>query len=398
MPGTTAIHRIPRTVWALGFVSLFMDLSSELVHSLLPLFLVGSLGASMLAVGLIEGLAEATALIVKVFSGAISDYLGKRKVLLLFGYGLAALSKPLFPLAASVDQVLFARLLDRVGKGIRGAPRDALVADITPAEIRGASFGLRQAMDTVGAFLGPLLAILLMSLLAGDIGLVLWFAVLPALVSVGLIVVGVHEPGNAQPSQRLRSPLHFAAWRSFPAAYWWVVGLGALFSLARFSEAFLVLRAQDAGFSTTWVPLVMVVMAGFYMLSAYPAGKWSDRLSRSALLAFSLVLLIIADLLLAKAGSPALLLAGVAFWGLHMGFSQGILAALVAETTPADLKGTAFGLFNLASGAAMLLASLLAGWLWQSLGPASTFVAGAGFCVAALALLARRTYGGEFIR
>ena len=398
MPASATTHRIPRTVWALGFVSLFMDLSSELVHSLLPLFLVGSLGASMLAVGLIEGLAEATALIVKVFSGAISDYLGKRKVLLLFGYGLAALSKPLFPLAASVDQVLFARLLDRVGKGIRGAPRDALVADITPAEIRGASFGLRQAMDTVGAFIGPLLAILLMSLLSGDIGLVLWFAVLPALVSVGLIVVGVHEPGSAQPSQRLRSPLRFAAWRSFPAAYWWVVGLGALFSLARFSEAFLVLRAQDAGFSTTWVPLVMVVMAGFYMLSAYPAGKWSDRLSRSALLAFSLVLLIIADLLLAKAGSPALLLAGVAFWGLHMGFSQGILAALVAETTTADLKGTAFGLFNLASGAAMLLASLLAGWLWQSLGPASTFVAGAGFCVAALALLARRTYGGEFIR
>lgn len=390
MPASTTTHRIPRTVWALGFVSLFMDLSSELVHSLLPLFLVGSLGASMLAVGLIEGLAEATALIVKVFSGAISDYLGKRKVLLLFGYGLAALTKPLFPLAGSVDQVLFARLLDRIGKGIRGAPRDALVADIAPEEIRGACFGLRQAMDTVGAFVGPLLAILLMSLLAGDIGLVLWFAVLPALISVGLIVVGVREPDSARPARHLRSPIRLAAWRSFPAAYWWVVGLGALFSLARFSEAFLVLRAQDAGFSTTWVPLVMVVMAGFYMLSAYPAGKWSDRLSRSALLAFSLVLLIIADLCLAKAGPPALLLAGVAFWGLHMGFSQGILAALVAETTPADLKGTAFGLFNLASGAALLLASLLAGWLWQSLGAASTFIAGAAFCVAALVLLGLR--------
>ncbi|MNZ18760.1 Inner membrane transport protein YajR [compost metagenome] len=390
MPAPSTPHRIPRTVWALGFVSLFMDLSSELVHSLLPLFLVGTLGASMLAVGLIEGLAEATALIVKVFSGALSDFLGKRKGLLLLGYGLAALSKPLFPLAGSVDQVLFARLLDRIGKGIRGAPRDALVADITPAEIRGASFGLRQAMDTVGAFLGPLLAILLMSLLAGDIDLVLWFAVLPALVSVGLIVVGVREPDGARPARQLRSPIRFAAWRSFPAAYWWVVGLGAMFSLARFSEAFLVLRAQDAGFSSTWVPLVMVVMAGFYMLSAYPAGRWSDRVSRSALLAFSLVLLIVADLCLAKSGSPALLLTGVAFWGLHMGFSQGILAALVAETTPANLKGTAFGLFNLASGAALLLASLLAGWLWQSLGAASTFLAGAAFCLAALALLAAR--------
>ncbi|MCO6058825.1 MFS transporter [Pseudomonas sp. MOB-449] len=383
-------HRIPRTVWALGFVSLFMDLSSELVHSLLPLFLVGSLGASMLAVGLIEGLAEATALIVKVFSGALSDFLGKRKSLLLLGYGLAALTKPLFPVAASADQVLFARLLDRIGKGIRGAPRDALVADVAPAEIRGACFGLRQAMDTVGAFLGPLLAILLMVLLAGDIHLVLWFAVLPALVAVGLILVGVREPDAPPRGQRLRSPIHFRAWRSFTPAYWWVVGLGALFSLARFSEAFLVLRAQDAGFSATWVPLVMVVMAGFYMLSAYPAGKLSDRAGPTGLLAFSLGLLLIADLLLARADSPPLLLAGVAFWGLHMGFSQGILAKQVAETTPADLKGTAFGLFNLASGAALLVASVLAGWLWQHLGAASPFLAGAGFCVVTLLLLLLR--------
>ncbi|WP_044872906.1 MFS transporter [Pseudomonas sp. LFM046] len=394
MPISATTRSIPRTVWALGFVSLFMDLSSELVHSLLPLFLVGSLGASMLAVGLIEGLAEATALIVKVFSGAISDYLGKRKGLLLFGYGLAALTKPLFPLAASADQVLVARLLDRVGKGIRGAPRDALVADVAPPEIRGACFGLRQAMDTVGAFLGPLLAILLMTLLAGDIGLVLWFAVLPALVSVGLIVVGVQEPSVGHGTHRMRSPIRLSVWRRFPPAYGWVVGLGALFSLARFSEAFLVLRAQDAGFSATWVPLVMVVMAGFYMLSAYPAGHWSDRLSRTRLLAFSLVLLIVADLLLARADSPALLLAGVAFWGLHMGFSQGILAALVAQTTPPDLKGTAFGLFNLASGVALLLASVLAGWLWQSLGAASTFLAGAGFCVATLVLLVLRRRAG----
>ncbi|BAN48944.1 MFS transporter [Metapseudomonas resinovorans] len=390
MPATTLASRIPRTVWALGFVSLFMDLSSELVHSLLPLFLVGSLGASMLAVGLIEGLAEATAMIVKVFSGAISDYLGKRKGLVLFGYGLAALTKPLFPLAASADQVLFARLLDRVGKGIRGAPRDALVADVAPARIRGACFGLRQAMDSVGAFLGPLLAILLMIALAGDIALVLWFAVLPALLSVGLILFGVQEPAGTQASQRLRSPITWRAWRDFPAAYWWVVGLGALFSLARFSEAFLVLRAQDAGLPATWVPLVMVVMAGVYMLSAYPAGKYADRIAPTRLLAFSLVLLIIADLLLARADSPLPLLLGVAFWGLHMGFSQGILAALVAATTPGHLKGTAFGLFNLASGAALLVASVLAGWLWQSQGAASTFLAGAAFCVAALVLLAVR--------
>lgn len=392
MPASTTAHRIPRTVWVLGFVSLFMDLSSELVHSLLPLFLVGSLGASMLAVGLIEGLAEATALIVKVFSGAISDFLGRRKGLVLFGYGLAALTKPLFPLAGTADQVLFARLLDRIGKGIRGAPRDALMADVAPAQIRGACFGLRQSMDTVGAFLGPLLAILLMLLLTGDIALVLWFAVLPALVSVALILFGIEEPDAAPRSGSLRSPIHLRAWRSFSPAYWWVVGLGALFSLARFSEAFLVLRAQDAGFSTSWVPLVMVVMAGFYMLSAYPAGKLSDHMGPGGLLVFSLVLLIVADLLLAAADSPTLLLAGVACWGLHMGFSQGILAALVAETTPADLKGTAYGLFNLASGAALLIASVLAGWLWQSQGAASTFLAGAAFCVAALVVLVLRRH------
>ncbi|MDH4652721.1 MULTISPECIES: MFS transporter [unclassified Pseudomonas] len=392
MPASATAHRIPRTVWVLGFVSLFMDLSSELVHSLLPLFLVGSLGASMLAVGLIEGLAEATALIVKVFSGALSDFLGKRKGLVLFGYGLAALTKPLFPLAASADQVLFARLLDRIGKGIRGAPRDALMADVSPVDIRGACFGLRQSMDTVGAFLGPLLAILLMILLAGDIALVLWFAVLPALISVALILFGVEEPDITHPSRRLRSPIRFRAWRSFSPAYWWVVGLGALFSLARFSEAFLVLRARDAGLSTIWVPLVMVVMAAFYMLSAYPAGKLSDRIGPTGLLVFSLALLIVADLLLAGADNPTLLLAGVAFWGLHMGFSQGILAALVAETTPAELKGTAYGLFNLASGGALLVASTLAGWLWQSQGPASTFLAGAAFCVAALVVLALRRH------
>jgi MFS family permease len=390
MPATAITHRIPRTVWALGFVSLFMDLSSELVHSLLPLYLVGSLGVSMLALGLIEGLAEATALIVKVFSGAVSDYLGKRKGLVLFGYGLAALTKPLFPLASSADQVLFARLLDRVGKGVRGAPRDALVADVASAENRGACFGLRQSMDTIGAFLGPLLAILLMTLLAGEISLVLWFAVLPAVVSVVLIVVGVQEPDHPRPPRHLRSPIDLHAWSRFPARYWWVVGLGGLFSLARFSEAFLVLRAQDVGFAATWVPLVMVVMSAFYMLSAYPAGRLSDRIGPTGLLVFSLVLLLVADLLLAWAESPALLLAGVTLWGLHMGFSQGILAALVAETTPAELKGTAFGLFNLSCGAALLLASVLAGWLWQSQGAASTFLAGAAFCVATLLLLALR--------
>ena len=378
---------IPRTVWVLGFVSLFMDLSSELVHSLLPVLLVGTLGVSVLTLGIIEGIAEATALIVKVFSGAISDFVGRRKGLMLLGYGLAALTKPLFPLASSVDTVFFARFMDRIGKGIRGAPRDALVADVAPAAIRGACFGLRQSMDTVGAFLGPALAIGLMIAFSGNIHAVLWVAVLPAAVCVALIIFGIHEPAHDAAQHRFRTPIHWNVLRHFSSAYWGVVAIGALFTLARFSEAFLILRAQQTGFTAVWVPLVMVVMALFYMLSAYPAGKWSDRVSRRALLSAGLGLLILADLVLARADSIAMTLVGVALWGLHMGFSQGLLAAMVADTAPAQLRGSAFGVFNLVSGISMLAASVLAGWLWQTYSAAVTFYAGAAISGLALLLL-----------
>ncbi|WP_237884512.1 MFS transporter [Pseudomonas sp. PGPR40] len=381
--------RIPSTVWALGFVSLFMDLSSELVHSLLPVFLVTTLGASALTVGVIEGIAEATAMLTKIFSGAISDFIGRRKGLLLMGYGLAALSKPLFPLAHSVDVVFTARFLDRIGKGIRGAPRDALVADIAPAEIRGACFGLRQSMDTVGAILGPVLAIVLM-LWLGQIHLVLWFAVIPAVISVALIVGGVKEPTAVAGESAFRSPIHWKVLRDFSRDYWWVVIVGGLFTLARFSEAFLVLKAQQTGLSATWVPMVMVVMSLLYAVSAYPAGWLSDRISRTKVLCVGIVLLILADLLLAQADSIMTMLAGVALWGLHMGFSQGILATLIADTAPEHLRGTAFGLFNLISGVCLLIASVLAGALWETSGSISTFIVGAGLAAAALLLLVLR--------
>lgn len=378
---------IPRTVWALGFVSLLMDLSSELVHSLLPVFLVGTLGVSMSTVGLIEGVAEATALIVKVFSGAISDFINRRKGLLLLGYGLSALSKPLFPLATSAELVFTARILDRIGKGVRGAPRDALVAEVAPPAIRGACFGLRQSMDTVGAFLGPMLAILLMFVLSSDISQVLWFAVIPALLAMAALVLAVSEPKRDVRPHQFRPPIHFNVLRQFSTAYWWVVGIGAVFTLARFSEAFLVLRAQQLGFSAAWVPLVMVIMSGFYMLSAYPAGRWSDRINRKTLLSAGLLLLVLADLILAYAKSVPLVLLGVALWGLHMGFSQGLLVTLIADATPTDLKGTAFGLFNCVSGIAMLLASAVAGWIWQRYGADVTFYTGAVLSFAALLML-----------
>jgi MFS family permease len=382
-----SIPAIPRTVWVLGFVSLFMDLSSELIHSLLPVFLVSTLGASVMTLGLIEGVAEAATLIAKVFSGASSDYFRCRKGLILLGYGMAALTKPLFPLATSAEAVFIARFLDRIGKGIRGAPRDALVADVAPPAIRGACFGLRQSMDTVGAFLGPSLAILMMFLFANDIRQVLWFGVIPALITVLLIVFGIEDPKGMSARHRFCSPIRLDAFKQFSGDYWRVVAVGAIFTLARFSEAFLVLRAQQVGFAIEWVPLVMIVMSLAYSFSAYPAGILSDRLNRRNLLAAGIVLLIMADLALAWAGSPLSVLLGAALWGLHMGCTQGILAAMIAEVTPPELKGTAFGLFNFASGLFMLLASVIAGGLWDRYGPAITFCVGAAFSLSALVML-----------
>ena len=388
--------RVPRTIWALGFVSLFMDLSSELIHALLPIFLVSTMGMSVIALGALEGAAEATTMIVKVFSGPLSDWLGKRKGLLLVGYGLAALTKPLFPLATTPFLVALARLVDRLGKGIRGAPRDALVADVAPPEIRGASFGLRQSMDTIGAVAGPLLAMALMFAFDDRIRTVLWFAVAPAFICVALLFFGVKEPGRgAEARQAFRSPLQWRALRGFTGGYWFIVIVGATFTLARFSEAFLVLRAQQAGFNLAWVPAVMAVMNVAYTLSAYPVGKLSDRLDRRILLAAALALLMAADMALGHAASAPFVFAGAALWGLHMGFSQGILAAMVADVSPAALRGTAFGIFNLVSGASMLLASILAGWLWQRYGAPATFWASAALAAPPLAMCAFAPAAGQ---
>ncbi|MDX9844564.1 MAG: MFS transporter [Aquabacterium sp.] len=371
--------QIPAGIWMLGFVSLLMDISSEMIHSLLPLFMVGVLGASALTVGLIEGLAEATALIVKVFSGALSDYLGRRKALAVVGYALGALTKPLFAIAPTAGIVLTARLLDRVGKGVRGAPRDALVADIAPPEVRGAAFGLRQSLDTVGAFVGPLLAVGLMLWWANDFRAVFWVAVIPGALSVLLLCVGVREPARHEGARNV-NPIRRDNLRRLSPAYWWVVATGAVFTLARFSEAFLVLRAQQGGIPIAWVPLVMVAMNVVYALSAYPFGRLSDRVSHTTLLAGGLVVLLVADLVLACDDHWVAVLLGVALWGVHMGMTQGLLATMVADTAPADLRGTAYGFFNLVSGLAMLVASVLAGWLWDQWGAASTFLAGAAFC------------------
>jgi len=376
---------IPRAVWALGFVSLLMDVSSELIHSLLPVFMATVLGVSTFTIGLIEGVAEATALIVKVFSGVLSDWSRKRKPLALLGYGLGAASKPLFAMASGAGLVVAARLIDRVGKGIRGAPRDALVSDLAPPEIRGAAFGLRQSLDTVGAFVGPLLAIGLMLLWANDFRAVFWVAVIPAFLAVALLFFGVQEPDHA-PGQKRTNPIKRENLMRLPSAYWWVVGVGAVFTLARFSEAFLVLRANEGGLPIAYTPLVLVGMNVIYAAAAYPFGKLADSMSHLRLLGWGLALLIAADVAFAVSPHWTWVWAGITLWGLHMAMTQGLLATMIADTAPNDLRGTAYGFFNLVSGIAMLIASALAGLLWDQFGARFTFVGGAIF--SAFALLA----------
>ncbi|RFC63839.1 MFS transporter [Mesorhizobium denitrificans] len=375
---------IPAGIWALGFVSMLMDISSEMIHALLPVYMVTVLGTSALAVGVIEGVAEGTASVTKVFSGALSDWLAKRKFLAVLGYGLAALTKPIFPLAFSIEWLIAARFIDRIGKGIRGAPRDALVAELAPPHLRGASYGLRQSLDTIGAFLGPLFAIGLMWLTVDHFQTVFWIAVIPAFLSVALILVAVKEPERPREQRRVRMPLHRDELRRLGATYWWIVAVAAVFTLARFSEAFLILRAQSIGMPLALVPVVLVMMSLAYSLSAYPVGVLSDRVNRLTLLALGLVLLLLADLILAFSTNIVGLGIGVVFWGLHMGFTQGLLATLIAEAAPPELLGTAFGMFNLMTGIALLAASVVAGALWDMAGPQGTFMAGAGFTVLTL--------------
>jgi MFS family permease len=384
MPERTATRkaRLPGAVWALGLTSLFMDFSSEMIHGLLPVFLVLNLGASAAVLGLVEGIAEATAQITRVFSGWLSDELKQRKTLAVAGYALAAATKPLFPLANSVGLVLIARFVDRIGKGIRGAPRDALVADVTPADQRGAAFGLRQSLDTIGAILGPLTAIGLMVLFHDEIRTVLWFAVVPAVISVTVLVFGVKE--RALPRQKAGAPLRLGEIARLGRPYWFVVAAGTVFTLARFSEAFLVIRAQQGGLAVAWAPAVIAVMSLVYAVSAYPAGRLQDKAGARPLLILGLVALILADLLLGFGQSLVVLFLGIGLWGLHMGLTQGVLSALVAAMAPEHLRGTAFGLFGLITGLAALGASVLAGVLWDVIGPGATFAAGAGFAAVAL--------------
>jgi len=390
----TALPRstsLPRAIWALGLTSLFMDVSSEMIHGLLPLYITGTLGAGAIAVGLIEGVAEATALIVKVFSGVVSDITGKRKLLALLGYGLAAITKPLFPLAQSLDLIIAARFIDRIGKGIRGAPRDALVADLAPKDRIGEAYGLRQSLDTVGAFIGPLIAVGVMLSSFDNFKVVFWIAVIPAFLAVATLFFFVPER-EAKSGEARKNPITRAAIAALPRPFWMVLGIGALLSFARISDAFLVLRITDLGVQIAYAPLVLVAMNIIYALFAFPAGKLADRLSHAKLLGLGILMLVLADLVLAQATNLVWGGAGLMLWGLHMAMTQGLMATIIASHAPPDLRGTAFGLFNLASGVAMLIGNVLAGGLWDMVGPSATFLASgltAAIGILALPLLRR---------
>jgi MFS family permease len=378
---------IPRGVWLLGFTSLFMDVSSEMVHGLLPVFLTGVLGVSALSVGWIEGVSEATASGLKVFSGVASDRLRNRKGLATLGYGLSALTKPVFALAGSAGQVFAARFVDRVGKGIRGAPRDALVADLVGTELRGAAYGLRQSLDTVGAVLGPLLAAALMLATGGAFRTVFWIAALPALAAVAILAFGVREPPRAADTGEARAPLRAADLGRLRGRYWRIVLASVALTLPRASEAFLILRAETVGIPVAYLPLVLGAMNVSYAASAYPAGRLADLVDRRALLAVGCALLAASHAVLAAGAGPLAILAGVLLWGLHLGATQGLFAALVADATPLPLRATGFGVFHLATGLATLAASVGAGWLWQARGPAAPFAVGCALTLFALVSL-----------
>jgi MFS family permease len=384
LPSARSAARLPRTVWALGLVSLFMDASSESIHGLLPLFLTVSLGASAAMVGLIDGAGEAVASITKMLSGALSDRTGRRKPLVLLGYGLAALSKPLFPIAGSAAVVFAARVADRLGKGIRGAPRDALVADVTPPKLRGRAFGLRQALDTVGAIIGPLAAIALMAAFADNIRLVFWIATIPAVIAALVVWFAVSEDAGPAPPRKAHPPIRIADLRRLPRDFWQVIAIATVFTLARFSEAFLVLKASAVGLPLALAPLVLVAMSVVYAAGSYPAGAWADRAPARRLLMVGLICLVAADLTLAAAASVAIAFAGIAVWGAHMALSQGLMGKLVADHAPPELRGSSFGIFHLTTGVATLAASVTAGLLWDKIGPAATFVTGAAFAAVAM--------------
>jgi len=375
-----ALSRLSPNIALLGLVSLLTATSSAMVYGLLPVFLVKVLGASIGIVGVMEGLAEASNSAMRLLSGITSDWIGRRKPVVAFGYLLSAANKLVFPMAESVSIVFVARLVDRFGKGVRDAPRDALISDLTPSHIRGSGFGLRTALYTMGFVLGPLAAIGLMVASGDNFRLVFAIAVAPAFAAVGILLFAIGED-PAQSSREARFRIRLSHLSRLPAAFWWSISVASLLSLARYSPAFLVLKASDVGIDPAFVPLILVFTHTVFSAAAYPFGALADRVDHRLQLALAVAVLLAADLVLAAGGTMVTAFLGASLWGLQMGVSEGLLSASVANAAPDDLRGTAFGIYQLAFGLAAFGASGTAGALWSIGGPPLAF--GVSACVAA---------------
>lgn len=370
-------------VLAFSLVSLFQDISSEMIYPLLPSFLSGVLLAPASIVGLVEGQAESLSTLLKIISGWLSDRSGRRKAWASGGYTLSGLAKPFFAIATAWPQVLIVRTLDRLGKGVRGAPRDALMAMDVPPEKRGQAFGFHRAMDTLGAVIGPILAAVLLQLYQGELRAVFAWAILPGLLSALLSILLVRE--RPAPAQATRPPRLTLA--PFDRRFKRFLIVLVLFTLANSSDAFLLLRAQTSGIPLALTPLVWLVFNVVYALGAGPAGWLSDRLPRKRMLiaGFSVYSLVyLGFTLLTDAWQIWPLFA---FYGLYYAMTDGVGRAFTADLTPAELRGTAFGLYYAATGLALFPASVIAGLLWDHIGPWAPFAFGAGWSGLATLLL-----------
>ena len=383
-PNAPVPRRLPRQVAILGVISLLTAMSSAMVYGLLPVFLVKVLGASTASVGVIEGIAEAMMSLARIFSGRASDWMGRRKPLVLLGYAVSAVNKVMFPLAGTVSIVFAARVIDRIGKGLRDAPRDAFMTDVTPAKVRGSGFGLRLAFYTTGFVIGPLAAMEVMQLSGDNFRLVFWLAVIPAVLAIIILIFGITEHASTKfvPRPLLLRRSEFAL---FTGAFWWAIAVASLLSLARFSYAFLILKAYGIGVDAAYVPIVLVLMHLVYAAAAYPFGVLADHMDRRLQLGIGAAILIAADMVLATANVGWMAAIGAGLWGLQMAATQGLLSASVADAAPEELRGTAFGIYDMSVGLATFVASAAAGALWMVGGSPLAF--GFSGLIAAAAIL-----------
>lgn len=355
-----------------------MKISSVIVFTLSPLFMTQVLGASIFAVGILEGILEVITLLARIFSGIISDYIHKRKSIIVVGYIFALISRPFLALATRMEDVFLGRAFDRIGNGLDATPRDALVGDLAPPQIKGACYGLRESLSRAGSFAGALLVMALLWLTEGNFSLVFWIGSIPTVLALMVLVIFVKDSPNQQAQHK--KPTHkfkLKDLKKLPLPFWLILLLSGLFMLSNFSGAFLILRAEQTGLDLHLTSLVMIIQNLATAGTAYPVGYLSDKMGRRSMMGVGIVLIVCSDLLLAWGGSLYTILGGVLLWGAEIGITQSILAVFLADTCPQDLRGTGFGLFHFINGCCLLLANVFAGWIWHDVNPSAMFLASA---------------------